>query len=1679
MSLAGELDRDSSNLESIDGVDNAVKHALERSRRKLLDLSRRNRLLNFRETSKTLRIVEELPDAIFDVLVNQESSMEFIAATDALLARYSPLSITPENDALGAPETLRIDYQLPIASEERVIGTDNYLQTPLAPEKLEARLKRLYGEHQSIIDETGNSTLYMAIGFLEWFESDDSTVANLAPLILIPVHIEKARPERGKSASFRYKVSYDGQELQSNVSLAERLKRDFDLVLPNISAEDEEIAPEEYFRSVAESVEPQKRWRIRREIVIDFFSFSKIFMYLDLDTSRWPADAGLLQHHLIRQLFNVEPSSSDGFQVDVEDLDSDQNISRIPLVLDADSSQHKVIAKALGGKSMVVEGPPGTGKSQTITNLIASLLHAGKTVLFVAEKLAALQVVKSRLDSVELGAFVLELHSHKVKKQEVLTNLKQRLEFKPNQTERFNETLLHLESCRSQLNSYVKLVNSYFKDSGFKVFEVLWAYDDLIQKCGNSSFSDGLTNRQISKANVIHTEADLLELQQLLQTHSRSLQIWKGFDLQNLNPANFDEFKQIVAEYRSTIVALGEATESHSEISNMAAELPLDGLKITAKRILNSECTPPEVLSQLVASACANKDNAERLESYANKEAEIQQLGDQVKQVLPPLHMESAESFDALHISLKELVVNGFGSKCVDDLEELAEASHNLSAAIDDFLSEAAPSLAHLGIREPRAFEDVAKIHQLLVLTSRSLSPDFVECVSELTLDSSLEQFCSELEAASLTLTKSVSGFHELILTDMSSTIEEVKQALSVVRSRRGSWLNFLSSDLRKVRRKAREWLKHPRVDLGELEIQLGTLSECLSKLSEFTERKDCRARFGAQFRGVRSNWEEIKRFQLWTVQVLRLIPSNEVLRRIQNSFPDFQKSASTLVGIFDRFLNVFVKEEAAIKKMVAELPLRKPLAFDYASKSSLNTVSENSNCIHNFLKQRLPTLNVKLSSSREALDSYSQCFQLEQRRRQLCLETLVDKEWIDNVICGCDAAQIVAEEATIAWCISIHQLLPPRQAAWMLTEDSDTRHDELSSFLSKISLKLEKLETLVTEFERFGESTSPSYLRFYAGSNTIAGAQQYINGLQDSIELALSWSDVCRSLASLRRAELPELAASIEEGKIPFTKIRDVYLLSVYKSLANAIFQQHPELGSFSRQKHEALRTRFKELDKKIKDLYALAIAEKLAGRRVPRGFSHSRAAQLTDLSLIQHEIQKKKRHIPIRQLVTRAGRALQAMKPCFMMSPLSVAQFIPPNGLKFDVVVMDEASQLRPEDCLGAVARGGQIIVVGDPKQLPPTQFFDRFCDNDDDREEETSIDDMESILDMCVNVYSPAQRLIWHYRSEHEDLIRFSNYHFYDQSLMLFPSPRPKDDRYGVHHRFVDGAVFAGRRNKKEAEEIARAVLTHLEERPDETLGVGTFNREQRDLVEEEIELLLRERPHVRPLYDSAKSGQEKLFVKNLENIQGDERDVIFISCTYGPDKETGKVHQRFGPINTETGWRRLNVIFTRAKKRLVVFASMKSDDIHADETKPRGVRMLKQYLKFAEDKMMVDLGETTGRGADSCFEVSVGEVVRQLGYEFEPNLGVAGFFIDIAVRHPKRRDIFMIGIECDGASYHSARSARDRDRLREEILERKGWRLHRIWSTDWFKNRKSEVDRLANSLKAISNSIDVSS
>lgn len=533
----------------------------------------------------------------------------------------------------------------------------------------------------------------------------------------------------------------------------------------------------------------------------------------------------------------------------------------------------------------------------------------------------------------------------------------------------------------------------------------------------------------------------------------------------------------------------------------------------------------------------------------------------------------------------------------------------------------------------------------------------------------------------------------------------------------------------------------------------------------------------------------------------------------------------------------------------------------------------------------------------------------------------------------------------------------------------------------------------------------------------------------------------------------------------------------ALYETRWNYALEALPELKKLRGLNRHRLVRIFSELEKRrVTEVKKLIIDKHL--RQIPQGSEGP-------MGLLRGEFAKKRRHRPIRRLMERAAEVIQRIKPIFLMSPISVAQFLPPGKVEFDLLVIDEASQVRPEDALGSIARVKQIVVVGDQKQLPPTSFFDRITgnsDSPDDEEDEgedeiiaTRATEMESVLSLCVARGLNESMLEWHYRSRDPSLIAVSNKEFYEGRLILPPCPTQADKSFGLKLVQVPG-VYSSRNkgkgrtatNRIEAECVVDRLRELASSRPVFSVGIVTFSKSQADMVTEVLEFRRRGDSILDAFLREDKN--EDVFVKNIENVQGDERDIILISVGYGPYEPNGRLpSMNFGPINKEGGERRLNVLFTRSRSACEVFTSFDPKDINLSRTSMEGPAILKKFLECAKSGILTETYTSSG-GADSPFEEEVANEIRTLGYEVVHQVGEAGFKIDLGVKDPDNHNHFILAVECDGATYHSALWARERDRLRQEVLEYFGWRFHRIWGTDWFHNRAPEVQRLKAALES---------
>jgi very-short-patch-repair endonuclease len=527
-------------------------------------------------------------------------------------------------------------------------------------------------------------------------------------------------------------------------------------------------------------------------------------------------------------------------------------------------------------------------------------------------------------------------------------------------------------------------------------------------------------------------------------------------------------------------------------------------------------------------------------------------------------------------------------------------------------------------------------------------------------------------------------------------------------------------------------------------------------------------------------------------------------------------------------------------------------------------------------------------------------------------------------------------------------------------------------------------------------------------------------------------------------------------------SRLLDLFELACYEHWITDAMRAHPVLFELDAVTHEETVNQFRRLDQSVFEENRAIVAQQ-HWNRVPHQHGGGQRG------VLQREFQKKRRHFPLRKLMSKAGNAIQQIKPVFMMSPLSIAKFIPPGSVTFDLVIFDEASQVRPVEAIGAILRSRQAVVVGDTKQLPPTSFFDRLDTGDEDDGERSETADLESILGMFCAQGAPERMLRWHYRSRHESLITVSNHEFYDSRLVVFPSPDKGQEEAGLSLQHGPDWLYqrgrGGRVNVREAQVVARAVMAHARSSPEFTLGVAAFSISQARRIEDEVELLRRKDGSCEDFFHA--HPHEPFFVKNLETVQGDERDVILISVGYGK-VEGGSMSMNFGPLNKDGGERRLNVLITRARCRCIVYANFSASDLDMRRSKARGVEALKTFLHYAETGVL-DVPAPTGREVDSPFESAVATALGNRGHDIEHQVGSAGFYIDLAVVDPKRPGRYLLGIECDGASYHSSRSARDRDRLRQQVLEGLDWTIHRIWSTDWYLDPRRELAKVEEAIR----------
>jgi very-short-patch-repair endonuclease len=1365
-----------------------LNQRLDHARRDLLDLGLRNTLLNYQHLrSRGAELTGADPAEVFRLLVTDGRAL-------ALRPTEPPPPAPPPQSGRGgaAPESA-VDTEPPpeaTAIHEKEEGNSGWEGAPspaprgrdgvgatsYSPEQLQTRLLNTYYTARTFLEEQGVNILYIALGLLEWSESEPAeTVKTVrkAPLILVPVEISRS------DVRSQFRLRHTGEEVGDNLSLRMKLEQDFGIKLPELPEEEIAVeAVEEYFRAVGEAVASRTGWRVDGSaVVLGFFSFSKLLMYRDLDPRSWPAEAQPGSHPLLQSLLADSFHEAPPALGEEDHLDRRVDPGALHPVVDADSSQTLAILDVLHGRNLVVQGPPGTGKSQTITNLIAEAVAADKKVLFVAEKMAALEVVKRNLDKIGLGFFALELHSHKTNKRQVLEELRRTLALGSPIIPQADADLAAWRSTRDRLNAYCDAVNDEIGTSGVRPHDAF-----------------GLRLRLDARLAPLAPPP----------LRDETMAGWSA--------ADFRRREALTAELQGLIATIG-----------LLAGHPFFGSRVLAFR------SDVASLSRAASDALAT---------------------------------------------------------------ELAAASR-----LAGLLGLAEPSDLATARRVEHAGQTVAEAPDLRGL--------------DLTDSGWTRSDLPDLLSTGATLTRLHTEHDPLLLE--SAWTEDVLASRKALAHYGPKWWRFFSGPYRKARQQIaglfrsappKEWMALLRTADALLEAQ---------GLARKLQEGDLLARlFHDRWTGLRSNWEDLSRVASFLSRVHAELAENRL--------------PAEIFGVLERPVD-------------ASLP---------AATRELGSA---------------------LDRSGQATAAILAALDLDEPKR-------------------CGGGTFAALP------------FPGQEAAFRAWAEHAPRLQDIVA---------------VNHLTR-----------------RMAG-----DGLAQVISAAEAWPAAGQALVDLlHRAWLTALLERAE--------------------------RERPELAAF----HGSQQTHAVETFRRLDAQTLLVNRARLARHhweRIPRDGA---AGQIGTL---RREFEKKRRHLPIRQLMSQAGRAVQTLKPVFLMSPLSVASYLPPGGVQFDLVIFDEASQVRPVDALGALLRGGQAVVVGDSQQLPPTTFFDKLTEPGGDEEDDDAPADLESVLGLFRARGAPERTLRWHYRSRHESLIAVSNRLFYEDRLVVFPSPDLGREARGlVFHHLPDTFYEPGtsrRRNRGEAQAVARAVLEHARTRPELSLGVAAFNLSQAQAILEEVELLRRQDPSCEPFF--AAHPEEPFFVKNLENVQGDERDVIFISVGYGRTQD-GSLSHNFGPLNQEGGQRRLNVLISRAKHRCEVFANFTADDLDPARTSAAGVAALKTYLEVAARR-----GTAAESGAAAPvampFADQVAATLRGRGYEIRERIGVAGYFLDLAVVDPERPGHYLLGIECDGPNYRSARSARDRERLRPEVLGRLGWRLHRIWSPDWFRDPEGELRRLLEALE----------
>jgi very-short-patch-repair endonuclease len=1511
---------------------------LERWQRRLLDLSLRNNLINFRASKRVVELIAPDPGTLEDMLASgyRFRILPGIEQQEGDPRQYSIYEDRHEEDLIKS-------HALDALERHQLLA-------PLPQQELVGRLLELYRSARSALEEGGANTLFLALGFLSWRPKDRDKSCK-APLVLVPVKLER------KSVQSGFFLSLHDDEPRFNLTLIEMLRKDFEISELDVFEKDlpkdgKGLDIDLIWRSVQKAIKDIPAWEVSRTVSLGLFSFAKYLMWKDLVDH---TDA-LKESPVVRHLLDT-PSERyrDGVNfLDPRELDTKLPAENVYCPLPVDSSQLAAVATAAQGKDFVLIGPPGTGKSQTISNMIAQCLAEGKTVLFVAEKTAALNVVYRRLKDIGLGEFCLELHSHKARKLEVLGQLRNASQASGDSIEdRWNLETMRLTDLRDKLNEYVETVHR--------------------------SYPNGLNAFQAIGMVVGHTEVPLVNL------------CWPSPRTHDL--VALTRLRDIV-----TRIGLHGSTARSLEATSL-------------RKIKRLEWSPVWV-AELVDAARGLATICTQLESAAAALLKVTGIP------ALPLDLKGRDGLEGLSGLLPK-------AACRDYRFVLRPDAPGLFARLREGVALLKEHKEHSGLLSvayhSEAFQlDHANLESIWQLASTAWIPRLKEA---------FDLYHEYGEKAGRLSIPYKSDAYDLDFSTLQATWEQSKS----------SWW------LRRVTLEKRVRKALLGVSKGKIEPDCEGDLAALAAMRKIQNRLEALEPLGEEATLLWSGTP--------TLPAKKCAAFHEAVHHAMAHLADVPDSPVTLAGVLKHLFGGGEPSTIPQTSSTVFLSNQSDPAFLLRNHviGTLQGVAEvNGGAIPDPEKD-LPAL-ASMRSQRDRIASYDD---LRDRTAGFWAGIGTDVQEISLAATFYENLQtaivrfVDRPETLLSLNTALEFLLGPGN---ILLSQQGGADEAMATYIAV----LEKFKLKANTIARLSEDTEADWL--HGDLTSITDTCQGIVVQQSSIHEWCAWLRVKNEACAEGLVPLVEVVTS---GLVETEKISEAFEVNYCRWWLIAASEELPVMRSFVAIEHERKICDFQALDKSLRELSRQCIRMRLRSGNLEDDNGAER-----EWGVLKREMEKKKRHMPVRQLIKAIPTVLTQLTPCLLMSPLSIAQYLAPAMRLFDLIIFDEASQIPVWDAIGAMARGRHVVVVGDPKQLPPTNFFNRSEDEQAD-DEVVQEADMESILDECLGSNLPELQLRWHYRSRHESLITFSNHRYYEGDLVTFPSPHSEDQAVSYNH--VVGVYQRGgaRTNPLEARAVVSNIVSRLMDpafvAEGLSIGVVTFNSEQQRLIDDMLEAERRKNGSLERFFDD--DLQEPLFVKNLESVQGDERDIVYFSTTYGPD-QTGRVSMNFGPLNKDGGERRLNVAVTRARHELRVFTSLLPDQIDITRTNAVGVKDLKLFLDFAKRGPRAFLEEIHGNGGDfeSPLEKAVAAALCQKGWQVHPQIGVSCFRIDLGVLDPDLPGRYLAAVECDGATYHRSATARDRDKLRERVLRGLGWEVLRVWSTEWWTSRERAVGRL---------------